>query len=458
MMLSAGTDPEAGGKKQIQLSDHFTYFRLIRFTIPSIAMMIFSSVYGVVDGFFVSNYVGGTPFAALNFIMPFIMILTAVGFMFGTGGSALVSMKLGMGLKGEANEIFSMLVYLLILFGVIAGISGAVLAEPVAKFLGASPEMLPYCVLYARISMISLPAFMLQMFFQSFMITAERPRIGFYVTVAAGVTNMILDWLFMGILHWGLASAAAATVIGEYIGGCVPLIYFASPNTSLLRLGRACLNWRYVLKTLSNGMSEFMSNISMFVVNMLYNFQLMRYAGQNGVAAYGIIMYTNFIFIGVFLGYALGVSPVIGFHYGAADKEELSGVLHKSLVMIGIGGMVMTIIAEGLSGLMAGIFAGYDQNLLQMTVAAIRIYSISYLFMGFNIFGTSFFTALNNGPVSAGISLMRLLVFQCIAVTVLPAVFGLRGIWMSMGPAELLALTVTLACILRYRGRYGYSM
>ncbi len=441
---------------RIQLSDHFTYSKLIRFTLPSIAMMIFTSIYGVVDGFFVSNYVGGTPFAALNLIMPFIMVMSAIGFMFGSGGSALVAYTLGTGDRKRANGIFSLIIYLLIAIGFVLSIVGFVIARPVALALGATDAMVGYCITYARVCAFGLIPFMLQNAFQSFMIVAEKPKLGLYVTIAAGVSNMFLDWLFMGVFGLGIGSAAAASVIGMYVGGVLPLIYFSKKNSSLLKLGKAIKDYSSIAKAALNGSSEFMTNISMSIVNMLYNFQLMKFAGENGVSAYGIIMYTNFIFVGVFLGYAVGVSPVIGYHYGTGAKKELKNVFSKSLKMIAIAAIAMTVFAEVLAKPLAMIFASYDEELLAITTRAIQIYSVSFLIMGFNIFGSALFTALNDGVVSAAISFFRTLLFQIASVLILPLIFGLDGIWFSILCAEMLALMITIFCIFKFRKKYGY--
>ena len=289
----------------IQLSDHFTYRRLLRFTLPSIAMMIFTSIYGIVDGFFVSNFVGKTSFAAVNFIMPFLMILGAFGFMFGTGGSALIAKTMGEGDMPRANRLFSLLTYTSASLGVAVAVFGIIFIRPVAALLGAEGEMLNDCVTYGRIILLALPFFMLQMEFQSFFVTAEKPQTGLYATVAAGVTNMVLDALFIAVFRWGIVGAAAATATSQLVGGVIPLVYFGRKNTSLLRLGRTVFDGRALLKTCTNGSSELMSNLSMSLVGMLYNVQLMKYAGEDGVAAYGVLMYVCFIFIAVFLSLLL---------------------------------------------------------------------------------------------------------------------------------------------------------
>lgn len=442
---------------KIRLSDHFTYQKMLRFTLPSILMMIFTSIYGVVDGFFISNYAGSVAFAGVNLIMPFVMILGAIGTVFGSGGSALVSMKMGMGQKKEANEIFSFLVYAVIAIGLILSILGFILAEPVSIALGATDKMLPYCVTYCRINMIGNVQFILQYMFQVLLVTAERPQLGLWVTIAAGVSNMILDWLFVGIFGWGVSGAAWATVTSQTIGGVLPLLYFIFPNKSILHLGRTHINWGWFGRAATNGASEFMSNISMSIVSMLYNRQLMAYAGSDGVAAYGVIMYANFIFTGVYFGYSMGIAPVISYHYGAENTGELKGLFKKSLRLITAFMVVLTSLAEIFAPLIVAIFVGYDKDLLAMTSTAYRIYALAFIFMGFNVFGSSFFTALNNGAVSALISFARTLLFQVVSVLILPRIFGINGVWSAVIVAEGLSLILTVVCLMRYRSKYQYA-
>lgn len=442
--------------KKIQLSDHFTHGKLLRFVFPSIIMMIFTSIYGVVDGLFVSNYVGKTPFAALNLIYPFIMILGAVGFMLGTGGSALVAKSLGEGKQERANQIFSFLIYTAIISGVVLAVIGIVFTRPIAILLGADQEMLEYCVVYARIIFMALPAFMLQNMFQSFLITAEKPGIGLGMTVAAGVTNIIMDAVLVAVFPMGIAGAAAATALSQCVGGIAPLIYFSRKNTSLLRLVKTHFMGSELFKTCTNGMSELVTNISMSLVSMLYNFQLMKIAGEDGIAAYGVIMYVNFIFVAIFIGYAIGTAPIFGYNYGAANHGELKNVFKKSVVIITIAGIVLTGAAMLASVPLSKIFVGYDQGLYEMTLWGFRIYSISFLVCGFGIFGSSFFTALNDGVVSAVISFLRTVVFQVVAVIVLPIFWGLDGIWFSIIVAEVLATLVVLYFVITKKGKYHY--
>ncbi len=441
---------------QIKLSDHFTYKKLLRFTFPSVVMMIFTSVYGVVDGFFVSNYVGKTPFAALNLIMPFLMIFSALGFMVGTGGSALVAKYLGEGRADKANRLFSLLIYVSAGFGVFFTILGLILLRPVAISFGAEGEMLEYSVKYGAIILPALTFFILQNVFQSFFVTAEKPKLGLLVTVVAGVTNIILDALFVAGFRWGLEGAAFATALSQFVGGVIPLFYFGIKNGSLLKLGKAEFLGKDLLKTCTNGSSELLTNLSLSVVNMLYNAKLIEYAGENGVAAYGVIMYVNFIFISAFIGYSIGSAPIISFHYGAGTKIELKSLLKKSLTIICLSGILLTAVAELLAPLLAKIFVGYDAELYKMTKTAFMIYSTSFLIIGVNIFASAFFTALNNGPVSATISFLRTLLFQVIAVMLLPLVFGINGIWVSITVAELLALIVSVVCFTVNRKKYGY--
>lgn len=442
---------------RIQLSDHFSYGRLIRFTLPSIVMMIFTSIYSVVDGLFVSNFVGKTPFAAINLIMPILIILGALGFMIGTGGSAIVAKTLGEGDPARANRYFSMLVYTTVVGGAVLAAAGELSLPIVSELLGAEGAMLQDCILYGRIILAALPAFMLQNVFQSFMITAEKSRLGLAVTVAAGLTNMVLDFVFIVPLGWGLAGAAIATAISQVIGGAVPIVYFARKNDSLLRLTKAKFEGRILLRTCTNGSSELMSNISASIVTMLYNFQLMRLAGEDGIAAYGVVMYVNFVFSAIFIGYSIGAAPVIGYHYGAQNHAELKNLSRRSLVLVVISGVAMTVLAELLAQPLTHVFVGYDAGLYALTVRGFMLYSISFLVSGVNIFGSAFFTALNNGLVSAAISFLRTLVFQVAAVLLLPLLLGIDGIWLAIVTAELLALAVTLVFFIVKRKQYHYA-
>ena len=443
---------------KIQLSEHFTYNKLLRFVFPSIVMMIFTSIYSVVDGLFVSNFVGKTALASINLILPFLMGLSALGFMIGTGGSAIVAKTLGEGDPKRANSYFSMLVYVTAIGGIILALLGMLLVPSVVSFLGAEGELLSNCILYGRISFISMPAFMLQNVFQSFFVTAEKPKLGLAVIITAGVTNMILDLLFVGILGFGLAGAAVATVCGEMIGGLFPVFYFSRKNSSLLRLGKTQFNGRILMQTCVNGSSELMTNLSSSIVNSLYNIQLMKFAGENGVAAYAAIMYVNFIFIAIFLGYSIGSAPIISYHYGAGNDGELKNLYKKSLQLVGSWGILLFILAQLLATPLAKLFVGYDSTLLAMTQTGFRIYSLVYIINGFNIFGSSFFTALSNGVVSAVISFLRTLVFQIGAVLILPIVFGgINGIWSSVTVAELLTLCITITFFVRQRRKYHYA-
>ena len=451
---------------EIRLSDHFTYRKLLRFTLPSIVMMIFTSIYSVVDGFFVSNFAGKTPFAAVNFIMPFLMILGAVGFMLGAGGSALIAKTLGEGDRDKANRLFSMVVYLTLIAGVVIGVAGILFIRPIAVWLGAEEDsaFLENCVLYGRVILAALPFFMLQMEFQTFFITAEKPKLGLIVTVASGLTNILLDALLVavipGVLGWNdearLFGAALATALSQTIGGIIPLFYFFRHNNSLLRLTKTTLDGRALLKICTNGSSELMSNVSMSLVGMLYNVQLMKYAGEDGVAAYGVLMYVSMIFMAAFIGYSIGTAPVVGYHYGAQNHGELRGLLKKSLVLVGSFSVGMLILGEALAYPLSKIFVGYDQALLELTLRGFWIYSFSFLFSGIAIYGSGFFTALNNGLVSALISFLRTLVFQIAAVLLLPLAFGMDGIWYSIVVAEVMAAAVTALFLLGMRKKYRY--
>lgn len=442
--------------KSIQLSDHFSYGKLLRFTFPSVIMLVFTSVYGVVDGFFVSNYAGKAAFTAVNFIMPFLMILGAAGFMFGTGGGALIAKNLGQGQNGRANHLFSMIVFVSALCGIVLSAAGLIFLRPLAALLGAQGLLLENSIRYARIILLAVPAYILQYEFQCLFATSGKPALGLYVTVAAGMTNIILDALFVAVFSWGLEGAAAATAISQCVGGIVPLIYFAVPNGSLLRLGRFSFSRHAIMQVCANGSSELMSNISMSLVGMLYNIQLLKYAGEDGVAAYGVLMYVNLVFQAVFIGYSVGAAPVVSYHYGAQTPLELRNLLKKGLILISSFSVSMFAAAYFLAALLARIFTGYDPELLDLTLRGFFIFSFSFLFAGFSIFGSSFFTALNNGLVSAVISFMRTLLFQTVSVLIFPVLLGVDGIWFSTVAAEAMAAAVTAFLLKIQRTRYHY--
>ncbi len=441
---------------RIQLSDHFTYKRLIQFSISTVIMLICTSLYSIVDGFFVSNFVGKQPFAAVNLVMPVIMGTSAFGFMIGTGGSAIVSIALGEKKPEQANEYFSMMVSSTAVLGVVLAAIGFIFAEDISKILGASGELLEYCFVYGRILFIATPFFMLQVVFQSFFIVAEKPVLSLKINIIAGVTNGILDFLFIAVFRWGLAGAAIATTIGQILGGVIPVFYFIRGNDSLLRLKPFHFYGKVFLRACANGSSEMVTNLSASLVNILYNFQLMNLAGEDGVAAYGIIMYVNFVFTAVFIGYSVGTAPVISYHYGAGNDGELKNLFRKSLVLMAAGGVLLTVAAELLAVPLVSVFASYDKDLFQLTCTGFQLYSLAFLIMGVNIWASSFFTALNNGGVSALISFLRTLVLQVPTILLLPIIWGVNGIWLSIVVAEFLAVLIVITCFIAMRNKYNY--
>ena len=440
----------------IQLSDHFTYGRLIRFTLPSVVMMLFTSIYVIVDGWFVSNFVGKTSFAALNLIYPFIQILGSLGFIIGAGGSALVAKILGEGHKEKAQSTFTLLVIVSVVMGIVLALFGQYFLKDVAISFGADGQLLHDSVLYGRIILCSLVAFVLQNVFQSFFIVAEKPALGLAVMMIAGVSNIFFDYLFIVTMNMGLQGAALATVTSQCLGALLPIIYFAVPNSGLLRFRRAVFSIKAIAQTFMNGLSEFMTNVSASVISMLYNYQLMRYIGEDGVAAYGIMVYVNFLFMAVFYGYVMGCSPVVSYHYGADNKAEMHNVLKKSLIITTVVSVVLTALAEVLANTIADTFVGYDESLCLLTRNAFRIYCIAFLFAGFNIFVSAFFTALNNGVVSAVVSFGRTFVFEVLAVILLPMLLGIEGIWGAIICAEVAAVLLSGTFLCTKRKKYGY--
>lgn len=439
-----------------ELSGHFNLKRLLGFTLPSVIMLIFTSVYGIVDGYFVSNYAGKTPFAAVNFIMLVLMILGCIGFMFGTGGGALIAKTMGEGESKKANEIFTLIVAVSAACGVVLSVLGIIFLPRLAELFGADGQLLENSVTYGRIILAALPFYILQFEFQCLFATAGKPRLGLIVTAAAGIANMVLDALLVAVFPFGLKGAAAATAISQFLGGTIPLLYFCRKNNSLLRFVKCRFDKKVLLKTCTNGSSELMSNISMSVVSMLYNVQLMKYAGENGIAAYGVLMYVSMIFQAVFIGYAVGSAPIISYNYGAGNKAELKSLLKTSAAFMAVCALIMFAAGELLSKPLSLLFVGYDKELHGITAHAFSIFSFSFLLSGFAIFGSSFFTALNDGFTSAAISFLRTLVFQIAAVLIFPLFFKLDGIWFSIVAAEIMAVCVTLLFLAIKRKKYGY--
>ncbi len=433
----------------ISISEHFTYKKLIKFTLPTIIMLLFTSIYGVVDGLFISNVVKGNAFASVNLIMPAIMIIGTIGFMFGTGGSAIISKTFGEGEPEKANKYFSMLVYLEIILGILFTIIGLLLLKPIAELLGATKEMLPDCLTYGRILLIGITAFILQNSFQSFLVLAERPGFGLVISIIAGLTNILLDFIFVYILRLGVSGAAFATITSQLVGAIIPLIYFIRKNNSKLRLVKTKFELSPIIKTCTNGSSELVTNLSMSLVNILFNMKLMEIAGANGVSAYGIIMYVGFLFVATYIGYSVGSAPIVSYHFGAENKEELKSLLKKSIKLLGIIAVILTLLAELFVKQLASIFVGYNQELLELTINALRLYSLSYIISWFNIYASSFFTALNDGFISALISFLRTFIFQIICILILPELIGINGIWLSIPLAEILSLLVSIICFIK---------
>lgn len=440
-----------------KLAIHYTFPKLLKFTLPTICMMIFTSIYTIVDGYFISNYVGKVPFASVNLVFPFIMIMSSLGFMIGTGGCAIVGRLLGQGKKEEANKVFTMMIKFTLILGVITSILGVLFTRQISILLGATEEMLEYCVSYGVIINAFNFAFMLQYLFQSFFVTATKPKLGFIITTIAGVTNIILDWLFVAIFKWGVEGAAIASCIGQVIGGFYPVYYFSKENDSLLRITHAKFEAKYLINACTNGSSELMSSISSSLVGMLYNFQLLKYAGQDGVAAYGVIMYTQMIFQAIYLGYTIGSTPIVSYNYGSENHDELHNIFTKSLKLIGITGICMFILCFTSSSEISKIFVGYDEGLMEITIDAFKIYALAFIFSGFNIYASGFFTALGNGKISALISFLRCLVFQVICVLILPLILDMNGIWWALSVAEILSLFVSITCLIKFRNHYHYA-
>ena len=437
-------------------SQHFTYQKLLHFSLPPIVMMVFTSVYGVVDGLFLSNFVGKTAFAAVNFMIPYLMLFSGVGFMFGTGGSALIAKVLGESRPRKANEIFSALYRISAVTGVCFFLLAQLLMKPFAIALGAEGQLLEDSLLYGRIYLLGLPMCILQFESENFYAAAGKPKLGLIATVSSGCANIFLDALFIIGFSWGLAGAAAATALSQWIGGLISVCYFSRPNSSFLRLVPCKTDWKAIGRICTNGLSEVVNNVSINLVGMLYNVQLLRFAGNDGIAAYGILMYVNFMFTAIFWGYIVGVSPLISFQYGADNKTELHNLLKKSLTLIFSGSILMFLISELLAKPISALFVGYDAGLMEMTLRGFLMFSFNFIFAGFSIFSASFFTALNNGFLSALLSFLRTFFFQILFILVLPVLWGVDGIWLALVGAELCAAVTGAIALIARQHKYQY--
>lgn len=441
---------------RIHLSEHFTYSKLLRFTLPTILMNIFLSLYIIVDGYFVANFVGKTEFAAINLIMPVLNILGTIGYMFGVGGSALIAKTLGEQKEDQANRLFSLIVLVSAGLGVLLMMAGFIFMRPITSLLGAEGQLLEDTVLYGRIFILALPAWILLYEFQLFFVTAEKPRLGLLITVLAGLSNIAFDALFIIGFKWGLAGAAAASALSQLVGGVFPIIYFIRKNNSLLKLVKPVWDGRALVKSLTNGSSEFMAEAAWSLVAIVYNIQLLKYAGEDGVVIYGLLMYVSLIFAAIFVGYSNGIGSVFSYHYGAQNHGELKNLRKRSLTLIGVASVAMFVLSEALAHPFSTLFLQDAPNLLPDAVHAFRIVSVCYLFTGVAVFSSAFFTALNNGQVSALISFLRTFVFELGAVLLLPLLLGVDGIWFAIVFAELMAAVVGSIFMVALRKKYQY--
>ena len=443
-------------KSRIHLSEHFTYSKLLMFTLPSIVMNVFLSLYIVVDGYFVANFTGKTEFAAVNLIMPVLNILGTIGYMFGVGGSALIAKTLGEKNHEQANRMFSLIVLVSSCLGILMTVSGFIFMGQITAMLGAEGKLLENSVLYGRIFILALPAWILAYEFQLFFVTAEKPGLGLVVTVCAGLCNILLDAIFIIVFKWGIVGAALASALSQIVGGVFPLMYFICKNNSLLKLVKPAWDGKALFRCITNGSSEFMAEAAASFVGIIYNVQLLKYVGEDGVVIYGMLMYVSLIFSAMFVGYSNGIGPVIGYHFGAQDHRELKNLRKRSLMIIGLSSVSMFVLSEILAHPFSAMFLQGTEKILPYAVHAFRIVSVAYLFTGMAIFGSAFFTALNNGQVSALISFMRNFVFELGAVILLPILFGIDGIWYSVVFAELMSAAAGGIFMVALRKKYQY--
>ena len=447
---------------KIRLSDHFTFKKLLKAALAPMLMMVFTSLYTIVDGVCISNFCGKESFAGVNLIFPIIMIVGGLGFMLGTGGSALVGKLLGEKKDLEARQTFTMTIIFTILIGLTITIAGVLLIETLVYAMTSvatgdiSQKMIDEAILYGRLLMAGQVFFMLQNVFQSFFIVDEKPVLGFVFILIGGLTNIVLDILFIGVCKWGIIGAAAATICGYLSGSLGPIIYFLIRKNDYIHFERTKLKLKPLIKICFNGSSEFVNNISSSIVSIVFNMQLLHYFGEDGINAYGIIMYLAFVFTAIFLGYSSAVAPIESYNYGAQNNKELKNVLIKSLIITSILSVSMFIISFTLAEPFSFIFANGSDTLLKITTNGMRIYSIAFLFIGLSIYISTFFTALNNGLISALIAFLRTLVFQIVFVFVFPLFLGKYGIFFAILAAEIMSILLAITFLLIYKKKYRY--
>lgn len=444
--------------ERIKLSDHFTYIRLLRFTMPTILMLLSASLYGVVDGLFIANCAGKTAFAAVNLIWPFPMLLGAIGYMFGAGGCALVSKTMGEGYYERARSYFTMLTITAVACGFLFASIGIFFIDDIANMLGAKSGMIHVnCVVYGRYIMAAMPLFILQCMFQPYMIAAEKPKWGLAIIFVAGCVNVLLDYYFLYNKNMGVAGAGLATMISQAVGAVLPMFLFVGKKHSKLYfVSKIKIEPLVLAKTCANGASEFIVNASMPFVNLLYVYALWKVAGEDGVGAYGVIMYVNIVFFSFYNGLAMGSSPIISFHYGAHQMYEVRNVKRIVFCLLSISGLLLFVVAELTSPMIAGLFSKGDEVFGDIIERSFSLYALSFLFAPYNIYASAFFTALNNGKVSAAISFSRILFFQVGALLTLPIWFGIDGFWMALPIAEVLCLGLSIFLYLKFKPLYNY--
>lgn len=414
---------------------------LLKFAAPSIVMMVFMSLYTIVDGIFVSRFLGSNALSSLNIVYPVISVAIALSTMLGTGGSAIISKYLGEGKNERAREALTQFVVLTLLLSFVLLILSEMFLTPISRLLGASDVLLADCRLYLGASMLFAPACMLQAVFQSFLVTAGRPGLGLLLMTGAGICNMILDYVLIVPCQMGIAGAALATGIGQCIPAVCGLCFFLFTRQDL-RFCRFTFSAKEILDACYNGSSEMVSQLSNAVITFLFNIVMMSLAGEHGVAAITILLYGQFLFNAVYLGFSIGISPVIGFQYGAGDRTKLRKIYRISFLSVAISSVVIVAAAICFSPTIVAIFTK-DQRTFELASVGFRLFAVNFLFSGINITSSGFFTALSNGKVSALISFSRTLVFIVISLLILPRILGITGAWIAIPVAEFLTLLIS---------------
>ncbi len=438
------------------LAKKFSLASLLLFAAPNIIMMIVLSMYIIVDGMFVARFIGTTALSAINMFYPAICFEMALGIMIATGGSAIAAKKLGEGKQKEAQNNLSFLMVVEGSFGIVIAVVGNLFTAEIVSFLGASAAQAPLSITYAKIIFSFAPAFFLQTAFQTFFVTAGKPALGLIVTILGGVANILLDYIFMAPLRLGVTGAAIATGIGYCIPAMVGVIFFLKAKTNPFHFVRPRFDGKVLLQACANGSSEMVTNLSNAVTTFLFNFTLLQFYGEDGVASITIILYFQYLFTALYFGYSNGIAPIISYKYGNDDRKQLQALFKNSVLFLIISSIAANVLLHFTISKLLTIFTAENSPVYQITLHGFSIYSMAFMIMGLGIFSSAMFTAFSDGITSAIISFSRTFLFIVGAILLLPAILGERGVWLAVPIAEAFGFLISILYLIGKKQKFHY--